>query len=317
MDQANETHKKRESGIRGIAVVRNGAIGDTVVLFPLLAALRAEAATANKYARILAIGRTEAWEVARRHGLCDRVMSPDAAGWWRFAAGGLEPDARFFEAFQGIERLIDFDSGREPGSAAVAGVARHDVFEALPPAGFGAPAARYYLNCAGFDKYTNHAPDFIYLSGSQNHLAAQPGDFFVISPGAGSESKRAPAEWFAGVSRDLSKDGVPVALVSGEADARAVQEFREAGGVCDARFHGLPLAELTAHFCNIRGFLANDSGIAHLAAAAGAHGIVIFTKSDPAVWAPPSPRVRSLRAEAMSLELIIKESGAVARSRIL
>jgi ADP-heptose:LPS heptosyltransferase len=41
-----------------------------------------------------------------------------------------------------------------------------------------------------------------------------------------------------------------------------------------------------------RVYIGNDSGITHLAAAAGAPVVAIFGPTDPAVWAPRGDRVR-------------------------
>jgi heptosyltransferase III len=48
-------------------------------------------------------------------------------------------------------------------------------------------------------------------------------------------------------------------------------------------------------------FLGHDSGISHLAAAAGARCILLFGPTDPAVWAPTNENVRILLAPAGDL----------------
>ena len=59
-----------------------------------------------------------------------------------------------------------------------------------------------------------------------------------------------------------------------------------------------PLETLVTHFASCRLFLGHDSGISHLAAACGVPSILLFGPTDPAMWAPPSPRVRVLRRGA-------------------
>jgi heptosyltransferase-2 len=43
-------------------------------------------------------------------------------------------------------------------------------------------------------------------------------------------------------------------------------------------------------------FIGHDSGISHLAAAAGANCILLFGPTDPSVWAPQNNNVRVLTA---------------------
>jgi ADP-heptose:LPS heptosyltransferase len=52
------------------------------------------------------------------------------------------------------------------------------------------------------------------------------------------------------------------------------------------------LYELAGWLRSARIYIGNDSGITHLAAAAGAKVVAIFGPSDPDVWAPRGDRVR-------------------------
>jgi heptosyltransferase-1 len=83
-----------------------------------------------------------------------------------------------------------------------------------------------------------------------------------------------------------------VALVLGEADADAESEFAASGGACDLLWKNLPLSALLDRLRACSGFVANDSGVAHLAAFAGLPGFVHFAVTDPRVWCPPAPGIR-------------------------
>ena len=48
----------------------------------------------------------------------------------------------------------------------------------------------------------------------------------------------------------------------------------------------LELSELAGIAREARCFIGNDSGVSHLAAAAGARGLVIFGPTDPERWRP-------------------------------
>jgi len=119
----------------------------------------------------------------------------------------------------------------------------------------------------------------------------------AVHPGSGSEKKNWPSEKFAAVARWLVDElAAQLLVVQGEADERAVGQLK--GLLEHRRFtvaQGLKLVELAAVFERCALFLGNDSGITHLAAAAGAPVVAVFGKSSPAIWEPRGERVRIVR----------------------
>jgi heptosyltransferase-3 len=134
----------------------------------------------------------------------------------------------------------------------------------------------------------------------------------AVHPASGSENKNWPIEnWIelittilneAAPSRngcfqtaDLNKARLPsrpnsfsaILIVSGEADASAMRQLRPRfESDPRVRFaHTLPLPELAAVLSHST-FIGHDSGISHLAAAAGARCVILFGPTDPNVWAP-------------------------------
>jgi ADP-heptose:LPS heptosyltransferase len=55
------------------------------------------------------------------------------------------------------------------------------------------------------------------------------------------------------------------------------------------------LYSLARWLARARLYVGNDSGITHLAAAAGAPVLALFGPSDPEIWAPRGPNVRVAR----------------------
>jgi heptosyltransferase-2 len=69
----------------------------------------------------------------------------------------------------------------------------------------------------------------------------------------------------------------------------------------DVRFaKNLPLPQLAA-VLERSIFIGHDSGISHLAAAAGANCILLFGPTNPDVWAPGNQNVQVLRAESWNI----------------
>ncbi len=116
----------------------------------------------------------------------------------------------------------------------------------------------------------------------------------VVHPGAGSGSRRWPAERFAAVARALAAWGLPV-LISGNAAERAlaVQVAQAAGLSRESVLAGRTgLAELAAIVAAASIVVSNDTGVAHLAVAYGTPSVTLFGPVSPALWGPPrdSPR---------------------------
>ncbi len=108
-----------------------------------------------------------------------------------------------------------------------------------------------------------------------------------------------------------------ILIVSGEADQSAMRHLQKAFGREEpVRFaHQLPLPHLAAVLSHCI-FIGHDSGISHLAAAAGARCILLFGPTDPNVWAPRNSDVTVLQARNGDLtELTIeKVRGTVAEA---
>ncbi len=94
---------------------------------------------------------------------------------------------------------------------------------------------------------------------------------------ATSEDTRQP---LAATSDDARHSGV---VVLGPAEASIEAVFRESG-VPVLKDLDLPTVAAIARIASA--FVANDSGVAHLAAAVGASGVVIFGPTDPVRWRP-------------------------------
>lgn len=104
-------------------------------------------------------------------------------------------------------------------------------------------------------------------------------NFVAIHPFSGSARKNWPLGRFRAVAQGL---GCPIEWIAGPEDVLAGA----------ARYDSL--YDLACRLSTARAYIGNDSGISHLAAAAGAPVIAVFLTSDPAVWAPRGDRVVAL-----------------------
>jgi lipopolysaccharide heptosyltransferase III len=126
--------------------------------------------------------------------------------------------------------------------------------------------------------------------------ASQP--IVAIHPGSGSNQKNWPLEnWIDLFSSSTGFGDVEGLLViSGEADKAQTDQLEREWKNRDVRFaRNLALSHLAA-VLERSIFVGHDSGISHLAAAAGANCILLFGPTDPDVWAPANDNVQILRA---------------------
>jgi heptosyltransferase-3 len=115
-----------------------------------------------------------------------------------------------------------------------------------------------------------------------SQLGLRPGNYLLILPGSGSTQKNWPAENFLAAAREIAAILTPVFLL-GPAEQTTAHDYASADF---AVISGRELGEAAAIARMARGFLGNDSGISHLAAAAGARGVVLFGPTDPRRWHP-------------------------------
>jgi ADP-heptose:LPS heptosyltransferase len=120
----------------------------------------------------------------------------------------------------------------------------------------------------------------------------------AVHPGAGKSENIWPAERFAAVvGRLASRKGVSVAVVEGPRDRGTVEEFvRGCGGVTVEVIRGRSIGDVAALLRRADLVLCNDTGVMHVAAAAGATTLAVFGPTDPARWAPRSERLSIVRA---------------------
>ena len=122
--------------------------------------------------------------------------------------------------------------------------------------------------------------------------------FALLAPGAGWAGKRWPAERFAALATRLRADGLEV-VVTGSPDERGLVD--DVAGPSGARtLASGDLTALAALAARARVVVSNDFGAAHLAAAAGAPVVALFSATNPALTGPLGPRVTVLRGECAS-----------------
>ena len=150
-------------------------------------------------------------------------------------------------------------------------------------------------------------------------LASTPQPIIAIHPGSGGHEKNWPlGNWIrlfapGGRFADLER----LLVISGEADQAQADQLEREWKNRDVRFaRNLPLPQLAAMLEHAM-FIGHDTGISHLAAAAGANCILLFGPTNPDVWAPANDNVRVLRPPSGRLGDLQIETVETALARVL
>ena len=284
---------KASRSIRRVLVIFPGALGDLICLMPALAAIsrRHPDASVELMARIelarLAAGRTV---IARGHSIDAREVG---------ALFTDEPPAnsnarRFFADFERIYSFFASDDQRFRARLAAA-TDGHVSFHPFRPGGDGHVSAAY-LRATEIEIDESASPVGPWLEPTPDDLAAASralvqskcavSNLIVIFPGSGSPGKNWPADKFAALASKLSlslSNRASVAVILGPAEISLEPIFLDSG-VPVLKHLDLPTVAAIARVASA--FVGNDSGVSHLAAAAGASGVVIFGPTDPARWGP-------------------------------
>jgi lipopolysaccharide heptosyltransferase II len=110
--------------------------------------------------------------------------------------------------------------------------------------------------------------------------------FAMVHPAAAFDTKQWATEKFARVVDDLKARGLPTVAVVAANEAQIIDRLKNCSSTPVIALTDLSLPEVTALSARARLFVGNDSGIAHIAAAAGAPSVVIFGSSNVAHWRP-------------------------------
>jgi heptosyltransferase-2 len=280
---------------RRILVIRAGALGDTLLALPAIAELRRLAGPSG---RLEVAGTEPAIHLALGPRLASEVHSIDRA---RFRALFQESadDAELLSFLRGFALVVAWSNDAllaglngklsRLGIPLLAGPPR-------PPAGVHA-SDHLYRSLAPLGAVGPAPPPEVDLdveSGlSAREFLRQNGlrerEFIAIHPSSGSSRKNWPWDRFRDLARKLRHDEQPLLWIEGEADRKVVAAVAESVKAPVAR--DLPLTVLAALLASSRGFVGNDSGVTHLAAAVNAPTVALFGPTDRRTWAPRGPRV--------------------------
>jgi heptosyltransferase III len=285
-----------------ILVIRGGAIGDFILTLPGLKALR----DARPHAHIEILGYEHIALLAEKRFYAQAVRSIEYALLARFFARNSDLPAELADYFASFDLVVSYLY--DPDRIFETNLRRCGVENLIcGPAKVVENAGRAAQQLARpIEEMGINVVDFaarIFPSKEDREfarafLASVPQPIVSIHPGSGSDQKNWPLEnWIDLFSSNRGLGDVEGLLViSGEADKAQTEQLEREWKNRDVRFaRNLPLPQLAA-VLERSIFVGHDSGISHLAAAAGANCILLFGPTDPDVWAPANDNLQILRA---------------------
>lgn len=258
-------------------LIRPGGIGDCILSLPALECLRG--------------GDTEVWvptAVVPLIRFADRVESIAATGIDRMGLPGIDPPAALIERLRSFDSIVSwYGANREDFRGQVRDLRLPFQFlEALPPASEHIHAADFFLRQAGCNGVAVPRIDF---------PRVERDDVVVIHPFSGSKSKNWALDRFRALAKRLP---LPVRWCAGPEES------------LDDAVRYENLWDLARWLAKARLYIGNDSGITHLAAAAGVPVAAIFGSSDPAIWGPRGEHVQIVRGklDEMTVDQVLSAS---------
>jgi heptosyltransferase-3 len=303
--------------MKGILVIRPGAIGDTLLTFPVLKALKEYYAGAH----ITLVSNAQVLPLALASDIAEKAFDFQDVHWSElFSTTGIRTSS-ICDLLEQIDLAICWL--RDPGgiverNMTTAGVKHCIIAPGRPPEGEHIHIVDYLVRTIGLPDIDIKA-QFSLLSSLQTVIATSKditNRLVAIHPGSGAAQKCWPTSRFASVIKRLWQQNRPILLLAGPADTERVNELLEQLSSPPTSemlklLTEVPLLEVARQLQQCRGYLGNDSGITHLAAMLGVPTIAIFGPTDPTIWRPPGPSVKVLQGRRLEDVSVDEVMGAI------
>ena len=286
--------------MKKILVLRGGALGDFIVTLPALRLLRERWPSA----KIEFVGNARAAELGLIAGVIDHVYSQAEARWAQlYSPVPLTPE--FQTWLNDFDLIVSF--WPDPDGELRQHFAHRETNYVASNANVTThPAAAHFciaLRPLDLKTKSYHFKIDLPASIEAEALRQLAGlkNFVALHLGSGSPRKNWPLDRWAEFAMRLQR---PLLIVTGEAEPTPPCWPVDLPVVYA---HDWPLPVLCAALAKSALFIGHDSGVSHLAAAAGTRCILLFGPTDPAIWAPPGANVisRGKTLDTISVEEVL------------
>jgi len=281
-----------------ILIWHQGALGDLLLAGPALAAVSRH----YPEARFIGVGQPGPWRLLAGNLPLATVWEGGQAVWSGLFREQSTFSPKLQERLAGIDLALVFSPRPRPEFQArliQGGVAQAFWIPSFPEGGTDQVAAVQARRLEELGIREAPVPFSLHLEpGIEEELGLNPGErLLALGPGSGSSAKNWPLPHYYEVARALAWEaGLRVVWLAGPAEAPVLPYIL---GLAAAQGHEVwanePLERVARLLSITHLYLGGDSGITHLAAAAGTHRVLaLFGPTDPRVWTPLGAQVMVL-----------------------
>jgi ADP-heptose:LPS heptosyltransferase len=281
---------------RNVLILHTGALGDFVLSWPLILAL----GRIHPQSRIIVVTHASKGALAE---VALHVESADIEqGWHALFGSGMPPPERPVKLIESAHAIYNFFSPDDSVLKPLAPEAQVVTLAPTPPADFSKHASQHLLDQLAKTPAVKSAVEQILKSVNLRGIStgrSHDGDI-VVHPGSGAREKCWPVARFVKVIERLKRNRREVRVLLGEVELERFDdgEIKSLEAAATVRRPGTYL-ELFNELRTASLVIGNDSGPSHLAGIMGLPTIALFGPTDPAVWKPMGPKVRTLHNAAI------------------
>ena len=288
-----------------IVAIRQGALGDSLLSFSVLSALR------DRYAEphLTYVGHPAVLPLAKAWGIAEEVYNYEDRQWDElFSSAGVH-SVNLLDLFQQTELVIAWV--QDPVGLVKPNLLKAGAKEVIIGPWHGSEKdpkhmVEYLAEPLGLSPI---GTGFTVPTSGSNDFCAYNAPI-AIHPGSSSLERRWPAASFAAVINQLLSRHQPVLLLVGSSEGDILKAIRKRiprspQAKLLTVLQNASLLEVAQHLKHCRYYLGNDSGIGHLAGMLGIPTLILFGPSNylclpPHVMHPLGPRVEVIQEQSLA-----------------